>query len=257
MASLTPAATTPTAPVAAANPTTAMGLGTLSPGTPASPMTAFNSTNVAPLTYLNQALTANNQAYGGQSNQLAQQYQQNAGNVQQNLINSGLGNTTVAQNMAQAPLQSYNNAMLNLLGQQQGAAAGIYGQGAGYAQQTNMQNLSDAFSASQQQSAQAAAQRNAAQQAGVQSAALGAQQNQNAMNSLANQWAAMQGGNTSGAYGYNPSANAGGINPWAVMATQPGVQTGSNAVLNAPTDNGGGSNETEQTADEDEDDYGD
>jgi hypothetical protein len=88
---------------------------------------------------LNSALTANQNAYGGEQNALQQQYQQNAGNVQQNLVNSGLGNTTVAQNMQQAPLQTYNNAMLNLIGQQQGQAANIYGQGSQQAQQAGLQ----------------------------------------------------------------------------------------------------------------------
>jgi hypothetical protein len=77
---------------------------------------------------LNQALQSNSQAYGGLENQAQQQYQQNAGAVQSNLANSGLGNTTVAQTMAQAPLQTLNNALLNITGQQQGAASNIYGQ---------------------------------------------------------------------------------------------------------------------------------
>jgi hypothetical protein len=84
---------------------------------------------------LQQALNANQQAYGGLENQAGQQLQQNQGQVQQNLANAGLGNTTVAQTMQQAPLQTYNNAMLNLAGQQQGQAANIYGQAAQQQQQ--------------------------------------------------------------------------------------------------------------------------
>ncbi len=102
---------------------------------------------------LQNALNANQQAYGGLQNQAQQQYQQNAGAVQQNLVNSGLGNTTVAQTMQQAPLQTYNNALLNITGQQQGAAANIYGQQAGqYSQEGNA--LANYLAAMQQQAAQ-------------------------------------------------------------------------------------------------------
>ena len=107
-----------------------------------SPLTGGN-TNIGPLSNnplsnLNSALTANNQAYGGATNAAQQQYQQNAGAVNQNLINSGLGNTTVAQTMQQAPLQTYNNSLLNILGQKQAGAANIYGQAANTAlNQTN------------------------------------------------------------------------------------------------------------------------
>lgn len=87
---------------------------------------------------LQNALNSNQQAYTGLQNQAQQQLQQNQGAVQQNLVNSGLGNTTVAQTMQQAPLQTYNNALLNIMGQQQGAAANIYGQQAGqYSQEGN------------------------------------------------------------------------------------------------------------------------
>lgn len=100
------------------------------------------NSSISPLTYsaggsnqaigaLNNALNSNNQAYGGLENQAQQQYKQNAGAVNSNLVNSGLGNTTVAQTMQQAPLQTLNNALLNITGQQQGQAANIYGQQAG------------------------------------------------------------------------------------------------------------------------------
>ena len=69
--------------------------------------------------------------YAGQQNQAGQQLQQNQGRVQQGLVNSGLGNTTVAQTMQQAPLQTYNNAMLNLTGAQNQATSQGYGQLAG------------------------------------------------------------------------------------------------------------------------------
>lgn len=88
------------------------------------------------LNELQAALNSNSNAYQGLENQAQQQYYQNAGQVQQGLANSGLGNTTVAQNMMQAPMQTYNNALLNLTGQQQGKASDIYGQAAGVQQQS-------------------------------------------------------------------------------------------------------------------------
>lgn len=49
----------------------------------------------------------------GQLNALSQQYQQNQSNTQQQLINSGLGNSTILNSAEQAPLQSYNQGVLN------------------------------------------------------------------------------------------------------------------------------------------------
>ena len=46
--------------------------------------------------------------------QLAQQLQQQQAALQQNLTNRGLGNTTISQTMAQAPIQSYNLGMAQL-----------------------------------------------------------------------------------------------------------------------------------------------
>ena len=108
------------------------------------------------LAELQNALNSNANAYQGLENTAQQQYQQNAGQVQQNLVNQGLGNTTVADTMAQAPLQTYNNALLNLVGQQQGQAANIYGQAANTQQQGGdlMQQLAAAL---QQPYAQAGA----------------------------------------------------------------------------------------------------
>jgi ABC-type transporter Mla subunit MlaD len=54
--------------------------------------------------------------------------------------------------MAQAPLQTYNNALLNILGQQQGQAANIYGQQAG--QYANYGNALANYLASMQQQSQ-------------------------------------------------------------------------------------------------------
>lgn len=76
---------------------------------------------------------------GSDSSQLMQAQQglqQNQGKVQQGLINSGLGNTTVAQTMQQAPLQTYNQQVAginNNMQQQQmkgfESLAGMQGQG--------------------------------------------------------------------------------------------------------------------------------
>lgn len=76
---------------------------------------------------------------GSDSSQLMQaqqQLQQNQGKVQQGLINSGLGNTTVAQTLQQAPLQTFNqnvaginNNMQNQLSKGFENIAGMQGQG--------------------------------------------------------------------------------------------------------------------------------
>lgn len=76
---------------------------------------------------------------GSDSSQLMQaqqQLQQNQGKVQQGLINSGLGNTTVAQTLQQAPLQTYNqnvaginNNMQNQLSKGFENIAGMQGAG--------------------------------------------------------------------------------------------------------------------------------
>jgi hypothetical protein len=103
-------------------------------GLPSSPQQVSQAGTMGAIGSLNQALQSNAQAYGGLQNQALQQYQQNAGAVQSNLANSGLGNTTVAQTMQQAPLQTLNNALLNITGQQQGQASNLYGQAAGVQQ---------------------------------------------------------------------------------------------------------------------------
>lgn len=60
---------------------------------------------------LNKALQASNNTTQFQQDQLQQQLQNNQANVAQNLTNRGLGNTTISQTMAQAPLQTYNMGM--------------------------------------------------------------------------------------------------------------------------------------------------
>ena len=63
---------------------------------------------------LGNALKLSGQTTQAGQMQLGQQLQQNQANVAQNLTNRGLGNTTVAQTMQQAPLQTYNTGMAQL-----------------------------------------------------------------------------------------------------------------------------------------------
>lgn len=86
--------------------------------------------NAAQANLLN-SLQGTQNLYAGQQQQAGQQLQQNQGRVQQNSINSGLGNTSVAQTLQQAPQQTYNNAMLNIAGAQNQAQSQAYGQLAG------------------------------------------------------------------------------------------------------------------------------
>jgi hypothetical protein len=59
------------------------------------------------------ALAASQNTQSGQQAMLGNQLQNNLGNVQQGLTNSGLANSTIMQSMKQAPLQTYNLGMLN------------------------------------------------------------------------------------------------------------------------------------------------
>lgn len=93
---------------------------------------------------------------GSDSSQLMQAQQglaQNQGKVQQGLINSGLGNTTVAQNMQQAPLQTYNQQVAGIQNNLAKDQAGVLGQGAGLQAQggNQMAQLMMALQAQQQQ----------------------------------------------------------------------------------------------------------
>jgi hypothetical protein len=63
------------------------------------------------LQYLNKAAQLSGQTTQAQQQQLGTQLQQNQANVAQNMTNKGLGNTSISQTMAQAPLQSYNLGM--------------------------------------------------------------------------------------------------------------------------------------------------
>lgn len=114
------------------------GLGTGS-GTLGTSQTGYNSA----LGSLNKSLGL---LQGSDSSQLmaAQQgLQQNQGKVQQGLINSGLGNTTVAQTMQQAPLQTYNQQVAGIKNNLANQEVGVLGAGAGLQAQggNNLANL--------------------------------------------------------------------------------------------------------------------
>lgn len=89
--------------------------------------------------------------------QAGQQLQQNQGRVQQGLINSGLGNTTVAQTMQQAPLQTYNQATANIQNNQNQAIGKGYDSLASEQGQGGLQ-LGNLMAALNSQSLQAQAQ---------------------------------------------------------------------------------------------------
>lgn len=79
---------------------------------------------------LNKALKLSQGSDSAQLMQAQQGLMQNQGKVQQGLINSGLGNTTVAQTMQQAPLQSYNQQVAGIQNNLANQQIGILGQGA-------------------------------------------------------------------------------------------------------------------------------
>lgn len=113
---------------------------------------ASNAYDIA-MNRLNQSLKLGQNTTSGEMMQANQQLQQNQGRVQQGLINSGLGNTTVAQTMQQAPLQTYNQAIQNIqnagakneqgvLGQQSQTALEAAAQMQNALQQTQNQDFS-------------------------------------------------------------------------------------------------------------------
>lgn len=94
------------------------------------PAATAGSGYAAALGTLNKSLKALQGGDQAGAMQLQQQLAQNQGKTQQGLINSGLGNTTVAQTMQQAPLQTYNLGMAKLQDQLAGQQSAVYGQGA-------------------------------------------------------------------------------------------------------------------------------
>lgn len=107
---------------------TAGGAPGLPGGTQFAPATQAQAGYGSAISSLNSALQNSNNIYSGAQAQLGQQLQQNQGQVQQNTVNQGLGNSTVAQTMQQAPLQTYNQGMLNLANAQQQANTQQYDQ---------------------------------------------------------------------------------------------------------------------------------
>lgn len=100
-------------------------------GTNSTPYSAAGNGYDAALNSLNKSLGLLKGSDTSQMMQAQGQLAQSQGKTQQNLINSGLGNTSVAQTLQQAPLQTYNQniqGIQNNLAQQQ---AGVLGQGAG------------------------------------------------------------------------------------------------------------------------------
>lgn len=63
---------------------------------------------------LRQALDVSQNSYQGQQQRLGTQLQSNIGGLNQSLINKGLGNTTIAGTMMNAPYDQYNQAMNDL-----------------------------------------------------------------------------------------------------------------------------------------------
>ncbi len=92
------------------------------------------------LSNLNSALKLSQGSDSSQLMQAQQGLQQNQGKVQQGLINAGLGNTTVAQTMQQAPLQTYNQQVAGIQNNLANQQIGILGQGAGLQAQGGQAN---------------------------------------------------------------------------------------------------------------------
>ena len=132
------------------------GLSSPPAGTIASPGQALTGGTNSALGSLNQAMKL---LQGSDSSQLMQAQQglaQNQGKVQQGAINAGLGNTSVAQTLQQAPLQTYNQQVQGINNSLNQAQAGVLGQGAGLQAQggNQMAQLLMAMQAQQQQNTQ-------------------------------------------------------------------------------------------------------
>jgi hypothetical protein len=84
----------------------------------------------AALGSLNKALGLLQGSDTSQMMQAQNQLTQSQGKTQQGLINSGLGNTTVAQTLQQAPLQTYNQNVQGIQNNLAKDQASVLGQGA-------------------------------------------------------------------------------------------------------------------------------
>lgn len=122
----------------------------------ASPGAALTGGTNNALGSLNQAMKLLQGSDQSQLNAAQQGLQQNQGKVQQGAINAGLGNTSVAQTLQQAPLQTYNNQVTGINNSLNQAQAGVLGQGAGLQAQggNQMAQLLMALQGQQQQNQQ-------------------------------------------------------------------------------------------------------
>jgi len=193
--------------------------------------------------WLTNAYNLSQQTANSQNQAAHQQYQQNLGAVNQNLTNRGLGNTTISANMQQAPLQTYNNYLSQIASNQAQQGEGIMMQGAGIANQQQMQQNSIA---AQQQEQQQQAQNQAGMQAGAmtaQNAANAGSQLQNWANNFQNSGNGGGGGTLANGYGMMPAPSGGGAPAYnqiaASMAAQQGF-AGQQGTPPAGTDLGSG-----------------
>lgn len=91
---------------------------------------------------MKQGIAQSNATTSGQMMQLGQQLKQNQGQVAQSVTNRGLGNTSVANTLAQAPLNTYNLASANVQNQGSDRLSQLYAQLA----QLKLQGGEDLFS---------------------------------------------------------------------------------------------------------------
>lgn len=101
---------------------------TMNIGSP-SPMatSALSQGYQSALANLQKALQLSNQTTSGQLMDAKRQLRTNQGQIQQGLINKGLGNTTVLPTMMQAPIRTYNQATADI--KNQGALRGMQAYG--------------------------------------------------------------------------------------------------------------------------------
>lgn len=111
-------------------PTPMISNGIGSGGGQTNPLAASQGGYNAALGSLNKSLNSLQGSDSSQLMQAQQQLQQSQGKVQQGAINAGLGNTTVAQNLQQAPLQTYNQNVAGIQNNLAKDQSAVFGQGA-------------------------------------------------------------------------------------------------------------------------------
>lgn len=131
-------------------------------GTLASPGASLSGGYNSALGSLNQSLKLLQGSDSSQLMQAQQGLQQNQGKVQQNAINAGLGNTSVASNLQQAPLQTYNQQVAGINNNLAKDQSAVLGQGAGLQAQggNQMANLLAALQGQQYAQTQQQTQKN-------------------------------------------------------------------------------------------------